>query len=195
MEIKCVNASESTLEMNKAFWKISSKKTFLILIVLLAFSLFLSVYGAIHSNEFSKNESYYSESNVQILTFNKYSNRHILESIGVVMTLVLIWMLYVQRVKKRLFFRRVEENAKRFLETGNEYTIKINEEVIESISPDLYIKMNWVLFSKYAIYKNYIFVGFREGFSIVGIDRRLLSNDEVDNLFKLLKEKGIQKLK
>lgn len=54
MEIKCLNASESTLEINKALWKLKAKKTSVILVLLLVFSLSLSVYGAMHSSEFSK---------------------------------------------------------------------------------------------------------------------------------------------
>lgn len=56
------------------------------------------------------------------------------------------------------------------------------------------MKMNWVIFSNYKMYKEYIFIGFRDTASIIGVDKRWLSKDDLENLFNLLKAKDIQKL-
>ena len=176
-------------------WKVSSKKRILILSFLLLISIFLSVYGALHSREFSKNDSYYSESNVQILTINNYSNRHVLESIGVVLFVVVSCCIRLHFIKKRIFFRETEKVAKRFLETGNQYFIEFSKEHVEYNSPELCMKINWIRLSNYKNYKDFIFVGFENYASVMAIDKRLLSPMDLDVLIGMFKSNDIRQLK
>ncbi|RZJ55946.1 MAG: hypothetical protein EOO44_01400 [Flavobacterium sp.] len=195
MEIKYLDAYKSTLELNEALWKVSSKKTTIVLAVLFAFSIFLSVYSNLNSTEFSKSESYHSSTQGQVSVYNNYSNRHALESIGIVLIVFVILIFYYNRIRKKTFFIKAEESAIRFLETGNTYSIQINKDFIEYNSVDLLMKINWIKFSKYKIYKDYIFIGYQDYVSTIGIDKRLLNKTELEDLFQLFKEKNIQNLK
>ncbi|WP_281634064.1 hypothetical protein [Flavobacterium luteolum] len=196
MEIKCSNAYESTLEANSAFWKITSRKRIIVLAILLVFSVFLSVYGALHSKEFSKGESVHSESNVQILTFNSYSNRHIAESIGVVMFVVVLFLFRLHFITKRNSFRKSAEIAKRFLETGNDYAIQFDKDCVEYKSYDLYMRINWIKFSNYKVSKDFVFIG-DEAFAraILVVDKRLITEIELDTLYGLFKSNDVREIK
>ena len=193
MEIKYLNAFESTREINKVLWKITSKKTIMLLSSLLIIGVLLSVYGALNYKEYSKSKSAYSESNVQILSVNYYSNRHIAESIGVVLVVFSIVLFRLHSIKKKTFFRKIDEISRRFLETGNQYIIRINENYVEYDSLDLFMKINWIRFSNYKIYENFILM--KSDSSIIGIDKRLISETDLDVLLKFLKSNNIQKIK
>lgn len=153
MEIKYVNASESTLAINKALLKITLRRSLIISILLIVIGLILSVYGAVHSEEFSKTESLLSESNVQILNISHYSNRHFAESFGGIMLICGVFLLWFNSIKKKVFLRYSNNAAKRFLETDNELLIDFNEEYVEYKSLDLQMKINWIKFTSYRIYK------------------------------------------
>lgn len=195
MEIKCSNAYETTLEANKVFWKMRSRKRILILILLLLLSIFLSVYGALHSSEFSKGESIRSESNVQILTFNNYSNRHVAESIGVVMFLVVLFLINLHFAVKKVFFRKTLEIAKRFQDTGNEFTSIFNIDNVEFKSYDVYMKISWIKFSNYRVCKDFIFIGNEAVIPTITIDKRLMLKSDLDTLYGLFKENDVKEIK
>lgn len=178
--------------MNKALWRIVSKKTTIFLIILFGIGLFLTVYGAMHSEEYSKGSSAYSESNVQILSIKNYSNRHIAESVGIVIIILGFILLKLHSSRKKIFFKNSDAAAQRFLDTDNEYSICINEEGVEYKSLDLYMKIKWLKFSNYKVYGNFIFIGLKENMPSIAIDKKLLIQDDLDSLFAILKANGIQ---
>ncbi|KAF2335688.1 hypothetical protein [Flavobacterium daemonense] len=168
----------------------------IILTILLVFSIFLSVYGAVHSKEFTKGESIHSESNVQILTFNTYSNRHISESIGVVMFVVVFLLFRFHFITKRVFFRKSMEVANRFLETGNEYAIQFDKDNVEYKSYDLYMRINWIKFSNYKVSKNFVFIGEKTlARAILVVDKRLMTETELDTMYGLFKSNDVREIK
>lgn len=195
MEIKYLSASQSTQEMNKVLWKITNKKVIKILIILLMIGLSLSVYGAMNSKKYSKGESSYSESSTQVVSINHYNNHHIAESIGIVLVVLSIIIFQLHSVRKKIFFRKVDEISRRFLETGNKYLIRINENYVEYDSLDLYMKINWIKFSNYKSYENFIFIKFENNTSTIAIDKRLISKNDLEVLFVLFKSNNIQKIK
>ncbi|MEO7978329.1 hypothetical protein [Flavobacterium sp.] len=194
MEVKYVNASESTLEINKVLLKITSRRSLKLSILLIVIGLGISVYGAIHSEEFSKTESLQSESNVQILTISHYSNRHVAEAFGGIMFIGGILLLWFNSLKKKVFLTYTDKASKRFLETDNELLIDINEEYVEYKSLDFQMKINWIKFSSYRIYKNFIFLQLENHVTVVTIDKRLLSQSDLKILIGLFNLNDLKEL-
>jgi len=194
MEVKYTNAYKSALEINNLNWKIVSKNTILWLILFLNIGLLLFIYGIITFKEYSSSGSYSSESNIQILNINNYSNWHFSFSLGIMIILLVIKILKTHLNLKKKYFKNANERASRILKSNNEVIIEIDNELVKYRSAELNIEMKWIVFTDYIERENYIFLNIEKSFRI-SIDKRLISIEDMNWLLNKIEANNIKKIK
>jgi cytochrome b subunit of formate dehydrogenase len=195
MELKYTDAYKTAEEITNLNWKILTKNTILWLIIFLIIGIILFIYGIVTFKKYSHNESYYSESNIQILSINNYSTWHFSFSLG---ALIIFWVILLIKAHfnlKKKFFKNAKEKASRMSETDDDTVIiQLDNELVKYKSTELNMEMKWILFTDYIAKENYIFLNIEKKFRIP-IDKRLVSTEDMNWLLKTIETNNIKEIK
>lgn len=184
--IKDTNAAQNILEQNSVRWSLYSKRTLKFFILIYALGLFLFVIGMRDFSEYGW-KTFNGE-------YTYYTNWHFSESLGFVILLVATYMLILQIVAKKKFFKTVKVISDRHLKTTNEITIQVTDDHLTYRSYELNQDIKWWLFSSYTLMDNYLFLNLDGNpKACVTIDKRLISVDEFNQFLEFVKKRLVSK--
>ncbi|MBC7864030.1 MAG: YcxB family protein [Bacteroidia bacterium] len=178
--IKYTDAARACVAVNKATWEMYMQKSLYMVYVGPGIGFLLLAFGIYDFN------GYFSIGNTK-------RNFHFFFWVG--LFLFVTYSLHLIRVlkAKKIFFKSSEESVLRHSNGTNEILIKIDDEFLFYQSSHLTQKMSWSLITRYAFYKNFIFIYTGDSTLVsMFIDRTIITENDYADLITLLKKHEVK---
>ena len=182
IEIIDNNAFQSIEETNSVIWKMYYNKRIKTLLKQLIICLIILTVGILTYGRFER----YTAPDKTI-----YYDLHIYLSLGIIYSISLLLSFRMLLRQKKMHFKNAKETALRNTYGSNQITITIDEETIKYTNASLKKETKWVLYSKYKVYENILFLYGIDEISFT-IEKKLLSESDFNELMNFIKNKIVE---
>jgi len=196
MEIIIANNNTAAyfLEINKIVWRTYARKNFIYFTSVLILGLFLLAFGIYNGYDSVSSKAHYFENTGKLITEETFYNYHITFGLGIGFISVFLYFVYIFFREKKQFFASLNKVCDRHIKSGNNFTLRINDESVLYQDFELTREEKWSIFSSYRIDKDYLFL-FRDTYHLTStaIPIKQLVNNNLPELLKILQKNLIEK--
>lgn len=182
------NASEYLKETSKIRWNSSLRRLYLGPLIFLLFGVLILAIGATSDSSMSTTTfKYENSSTTEYITKYDY---HISLGLGVGFILIALYFVYIISKQKRNFFLSVFKICNRHKQFSDNFSIKINNDIVCYRDFELIREQKWSTFSHYIVYKDNLLL-FQDDLYIpsIVILKARVSDKDYSDLFNFLKSK------